>query len=48
MKNELDEECFKILEPENFKKLSKELKDLEPEIKLFTKNARKEIDKLFE
>lgn len=48
MKNELEEECFNILEPENYKKLSKELKDLEPEIKLFTKNAKKEIDKLLE
>ncbi len=47
LKNDLDEECFKILEPENYKKLYKDLKELEPEINLFTQNAKKEIDKLF-
>ena len=47
LKNALDEECFKILEPENYKTLFKELKSLEPEIILFTKNAKKEIEKLF-
>ncbi|MDD2871398.1 MAG: RelA/SpoT family protein [Candidatus Gracilibacteria bacterium] len=47
LKNALDEECFKILEPENYKKLYKELKILEPQIVLFTKNAKKEIEKLF-
>jgi (p)ppGpp synthase/HD superfamily hydrolase len=35
------------LEPENYKNLFKELKALEPEIILFTKNAKKEIEKLF-
>ena len=47
LKNSLDEECFKILEYDKYKKLKKELKDLEPEIKLFTKNVKKEIDELF-
>ena len=46
LKNDLDEECFKIIEPERYKKLKKELKELEPEIKNFTTNAKKEIEKL--
>ncbi len=48
IKNDLDLECFKILEPDNYKTLFNELRDLEPEIKLFIQNARKEIEKLFE
>ena len=46
-KNSLDEECFKILEYDKYKKLKKELKILEPEIKVFTTSAKKEIDELF-
>jgi len=46
LKNALDEECFKILEPDNYRKLYKELKALEPEIIVFTNSAKKEIDKL--
>lgn len=48
LKNALDEECFKILEPNKYKKLKNELKWLETEIKTFTTNATKEIDHLFE
>ena len=46
-KNDLDEECFKILEPDNYRNLKKELKELEPEIKNFTTNVKKEIEHLF-
>jgi GTP pyrophosphokinase len=46
-KSSLDEECFKILEYHNYKKLKKELKELEPTIEAFTNNAKKEITKLF-
>jgi GTP diphosphokinase / guanosine-3',5'-bis(diphosphate) 3'-diphosphatase len=48
LKNSLDEECFKILEKDAYKKLKKELKDLEPEIEIFTKHITKEINELFE
>ncbi len=47
IKNSLDKECFKILDPNDFKKLKKELKDLEPEIRTFTNNVIWEIDELF-
>lgn len=47
LKNELDKECFKILDPINYRKLNRELRELNPEIKLFTSNAKKEIEKLF-
>jgi GTP diphosphokinase / guanosine-3',5'-bis(diphosphate) 3'-diphosphatase len=46
-KNSLDEECFKILDYHNYVKLKKELKDLEPSINAFTKNAKKQINELF-
>ncbi|MCD5385189.1 RelA/SpoT family protein [Candidatus Gracilibacteria bacterium] len=46
-KNNLDKECFKILEPEAFKILKKELKTLEGNIRDFTNNVIKEIDELF-
>ena len=46
-KNSLDKECFKILEPEAFKTLKKELKTLEWDIRDFTNNVIKEIDELF-
>ena len=47
IKNALDKECFKILDPKDFKKLKKELRDLEPEIRTFTNNVISEIDELF-
>ncbi|MDD2907484.1 MAG: RelA/SpoT family protein [Candidatus Gracilibacteria bacterium] len=43
IKNSLDEECFKILNPTEYKKLKKELKDLEPQRKAFVKNVKEEI-----
>lgn len=46
-KNSLDEECFKILDYHKYTKLKKELKDLEPNINVFTKNAKKQINELF-
>jgi len=45
-KNSLDEECFKILDPNSYKKLKKELKDLEPQRNAFIKNVKEEIDLL--
>lgn len=47
LKNSLDKECFRILEPEEYKKLSNELKTLEWDIRVFTSNVIKEIDTLF-
>ncbi len=47
LKNSLDKECFKILEPLEFKKLKKELKTLEWDIRDFTSNVITEIDELF-
>ncbi|MFK7780231.1 MAG: RelA/SpoT family protein, partial [Candidatus Gracilibacteria bacterium] len=48
LKNSLDKECFKILEYQKYKKLRKELRELEPIIKAFTNNAKKQIIDLFE
>jgi len=45
-KNSLDEECFKILDPDSYRKLKKELKALEPQRKAFVKNVKEEIDTL--
>jgi GTP diphosphokinase / guanosine-3',5'-bis(diphosphate) 3'-diphosphatase len=47
LKNDLDEECFKILDFEKYKKLRDELKSLDSEINIFTSNAKKEIEELF-
>ncbi len=47
LKNKLDKECFKILEPEDFKKLKKELRTLDWEIRTFTNNVITEMDELF-
>lgn len=44
IKNSLDEECFKILDPESYKKLKKQLKDLEAQTKIFVGNVKEEID----
>ncbi len=46
-KNDLDEECFKILEPKKHKKLKQELEWLEEEVLSFTQNAKKEFENLF-
>lgn len=43
LKNSLEEECFKILDPKRYKELKKELRDLEPQRKAFVKNVKKEI-----
>ena len=47
MKNSLDEECFKILEYDNYRKLKDELKALEGDIRIFTNSVIKDIDKIF-
>lgn len=46
LKNKLDEECFKILDPSNYKRLKKELIDLKSEKINFVKNVREGIDDL--
>lgn len=46
LKNDLEEECFKILDPKDYKKLKKELKELSKSSEYFIKNAEKEIEKL--
>lgn len=43
MKNSLDEECFKILDIDSYRKLKRELKELEPQRKAFVKNVKEEI-----
>jgi GTP pyrophosphokinase len=48
MKNSLDEECFKILEPKVYRKLRKELRDLKDSKKAFVDNIKKEIHKLLD
>ncbi|MDD3646313.1 MAG: RelA/SpoT family protein [Candidatus Gracilibacteria bacterium] len=45
-KNSLDEECFKILDPDSYKKLKKELRELEPQRKVFVRIVKEEIDNL--
>jgi len=47
-KNSLEEECFKILEPEDYEKIIKELDELKDSMKLFSKHAEKEIRKLLD
>lgn len=47
-KNSLDEECFKILELEKYRKLKKELEDLRPQIEAFENNAKEQIEKLLD
>jgi len=46
LKNSLDQECFKILEYQEYKKLKKELKGLDSSIKAFTKDAKQKINTL--
>ncbi len=45
-KNSLEEECFKILEPDDYEKIKKELEELKPSMESFLKNAEFEIEKL--
>lgn len=45
IKNALEEECFKILEPESYKAVKKELSHMKEETDYFVKNAKKEIEK---
>ena len=47
-KNDLEEECFKILEPEEYEKISKEFSDLWDSMIIFSKHVEKEIVKLLE
>jgi len=47
-KNALEEECFKILEPEDYKKIKRELKELKPSMDSFLENAEAEIRKLLD
>lgn len=46
IKNMLDEECFKILKPDDYKKIKKELTDINETIISFKKNAKLEINNL--
>ncbi len=45
-KNDLDEECFKILDPKSYKKLKKELRDLETQRNAFIQNVKIELNDL--
>lgn len=47
-KNDLEEECFKILEPEEYEKIYKEFVELWDSMKIFSKHVEKEITKLLE
>jgi GTP pyrophosphokinase len=38
-KNALEEECFKILEPEDYEKIIRELEELKPSMDSFLENA---------
>lgn len=46
LKNSLDEECFKILHPKEYKNIAKQLKTLEESSKAFMRDAKKEIIKV--
>ena len=46
IKNSLEEECFKILEPESYKELKRQLREIEPQRRAFMKNVESEIDKI--
>ncbi|MDP5039014.1 MAG: RelA/SpoT family protein [Candidatus Gracilibacteria bacterium] len=45
-KNRLDEECFKILNPQDYKKIKKQLNESKKTVKFFKENAYNEIDNL--
>jgi GTP pyrophosphokinase len=46
MKNQLDEECFKILNPNEYKQIKKELHDSRETMISFKENAKTEIDNM--
>jgi GTP diphosphokinase / guanosine-3',5'-bis(diphosphate) 3'-diphosphatase len=46
LKIALNWECLKILEPEEYKKIKKELEELEDNKKIFVKNIKEEVDSL--
>jgi len=48
MKNDLEEECFKILHPKEHRKLKKELKELNDSSAIFIKHSEKEIRKVLD
>jgi len=48
IKNFLEEECFKILEPEDYEKITKELSEIKDSMDIFSKHAEKEIKKLLD
>ncbi len=47
-KNELDQECLKILDIKNYKKIKKQLKEMEDSRESFLKNVRVEIKKILD
>lgn len=47
-KNALEEECFKILEPQSYRKIRTELNSMRESIDVFSKNAEEEIKKVLE
>lgn len=46
LKNELEEECFKILEPTEYKRIKKQMIEFKSNISHFQKNSKKEIEKV--
>ena len=46
LKNNLEEECFKILHPKSYKKLKKELKELKGSSEIFMNHVESEIENL--
>lgn len=45
-KDALNEECFKILDPESYRRIKKEMEELRPQREAFVKNVKKEIAEL--
>lgn len=48
LKNDLEEECFKILEPVEYKRIKKQLTEYKTNIDYFYKNSKKEIEKVLD
>ena len=48
LKNDLEEECFKLLNPKAYRKLKKELKELNDSSAIFIKHSEKEIRKVLD
>lgn len=46
MKNDLEEECFRVLEPQEYKRIKQELSDMRESEESFKKNAKLEIDEV--